>query len=189
MSLYSFTPPLSLLHPPPNFILAVFCLWASCRLSSRLPSSFLELPSSIALSSLQAYLQLPSGLIWISFGSLWGSLEPCYRIILSLLQTSFKLAFCFLQAAFKLPASFLEFPLQFLASCFKHASSLLHAPSKLPLSFFGACFELALGILPIEKLKTLKPLFFALHTQASKAQSHKTLVSCVACKTFRTSKP
>ena len=189
MSLYSFKPPLSLLHRPSNFIQAVFCLWASCRPLSRLPSSFLELPSSIALSSLQAYLQLPSDLIWISFDSLWGSLEPGCRIISSLLETSFKLAFCFLQAAFRLPASFLEFPLQFLASCFKHASSLLHAPSKLPLSFFGACSELALGILPIEKLNTLKPLFFALHVQVSKARRHKTLLSCVACKTFRTSKP
>ena len=185
MSLYSFKPPLSLLHPPSNFIQAVFCFWASCSLSS----SLLGLPSSIALSSLQAYLPLPSGLIWISFDSLWGSLEPCCRIIWSLLETSFKLAFCFLEAACRLHTRFLQFPLQFLASRFKHASSLLHAPSKLRSSFFGACFEVASGILPIEKLKTLKPLFFALHALASEAQSHKTLVSCVACKTFRTSKP
>ena len=64
---------------------------------------------------------------------------------------------------FQAPCELPRAAIGFLAACFKHASSLLHAPSKLPLSFFGACFELVLGILPIEKLKTLEPLHFALH--------------------------
>ena len=44
------------------------------------------------------------------------------------LKNYLKLALCFLQASFRLPASFLEFPLQLLASCFKHASACFMLP-------------------------------------------------------------
>ena len=151
--------------------------------------ALISLAFKLLRASFKHCFELPSSLPSASFRLHLNFLCLSLRFPWALPQNYLKLALCFLQASFRLPASFLEFPLQFLASCFKHASSFLHAPSRLPLSFFGACFELALGILPIEKLTTSKPLFFALHTQASKAQSHKTLVSCIACKTFRTSKP
>ena len=172
-----------------SFLCASFQLTLSdLQASFKLPAGFhlallqasFELASSIPLSFLQAYLQLPSGL---SLRSLW-----------ALPQNFLKLAWSFLQACFMFPSGSFQAPcklprVSIAIPRLKHASSLLHAPSKLPLSFFGACFELVLDILLIEKFKTLEPLYFVLHAQASKAQSHKTLVFCVACKTFRTSKP
>ena len=174
-----------------SFLCASFQLTLSdLQASFKLPAGFhlallqasFELASSIPLNFLQAYLQLPSGL---SLRSLWALPQNFLKLAWSFFQA----CFMFPPGLFRLSASFLQVCIPISAACFKHASSLLCASSKLPLSFFGACFELVLNILLIEKFKTLEPLYFALHAKASKAQSHKTLVFCVACKTFRTSKP
>ena len=170
-----------------SFLCASFQLTLSdLQASVKLPAGFhlallqasFELASSIPLSFLQAYLQLPSGL---SLSSLWALPQNCL-----------KLAWCSLQACFVFPSNLFWLPASFLEVAFRFlqlASNMLPACFMLPPSCLWASLELVLGILPIEKLKTLKPLSFALHAQASEAQSHKTLVSCVACKTFRTSKP
>ena len=173
-----------------SFLCASFQLTLSdLQTSFKLPAGFhlallqasFELASNIPLSFLQGYLQLPSGL---SLRSLWAFPQNCLKLAWSFLQA----CLMFPSGLFRLPASFLEFAFRFLLL----ASNMLPACFMLPPSclwaFFGACFELVLDILLIEKFKTLEPLYFVLHAQASKAQSHKTLVSCVACKTFRTTK-
>ena len=156
-------------------------LWTSPKLSfayklpaglhlALLQASF-ELASSIPLSSLQAYLQLPSGLTWISFGSLWGSLEPCHRIVLSLLEASFKLALCFLQAylgSLQASSSLHSDFCSLLQTCFQLASCSLQAAFELLWSLLWACFR---------------------HSFNWEVQNLRTLVLCLACTGFQSSKP
>ena len=142
-------------------------LQALILLSSKLPwASFehrFELPSSLPSAS--------SGIVWISFGSLWGSFGPWHRITLSLLETSFKLALCFLQAylgSLQASSSLHSDFCSLLQTCFRLASCSLQAAFELLWSLLWACFR---------------------HSFNWEVQNLRTLVLCLACTGLQSSKP
>ena len=172
MSLYSFKPPLSLLHPPLNFIQAVFCLWASCRLSSRFPSSFLwgcfehsfELPSSLPSASFRLNLNF----LWLSLRFPWALPQNYLNLAWNFLQACFMFPSGFFQAPCKLPRVSIAISRNLLQTCFQLASCSLQAAFELLWSLLGACFG---------------------HSSNWEAQNLKTLVLCLACTGFWSSKP
>ena len=155
-----------------DFTLAAFCLWTSCRLSSSFPSSFLsacfkhpfELPSNL----LSASFRLNLNFLWLSLRFPWALLQNYLKLAWNFLQACFLFPSGCFQAPRKLPRVSIAIPRKLLQTCFQPASCSLQAAFELLWSRLGACLR---------------------HSSNWEAQNLKTLVLCLACAGFRSSRP